>query len=559
MRLTLSPELSFPLDAVTQTFAFLAKKGAGKSYGAQKLCEEMVGAGAQVVILDPVGNWFGLRLGADGRSKGLSIPVFGGLRGDIPLEPQAGALVADLVVDKGLSAVLDVSMFRKADRKRFATAFGEQLFHRKKEKRSPVHLFIEEAQVFVPQVTREGDEPRMLGAYEDIVKLGRNFGIGATMISQRPQAVNKEVLSQTECLIVLQTNGAHERKAIREWIVDQGMNVPNLVEELPALKKGQAWVWSPSWLGITKKVQIGKKKTFDASKTPELGKVEAVRELAPVDLAKIRDAMATVIKEAEQKDPAVLRRRIAELEKELAKRPSAKVETKTIEVPVFRKGEVDDLDGAIREVNEHTHDLSAMMKKILDRLNEIRSPSAAAPPPRPALAVQPRRPAAVTPAVAGGGELAKGEAAVLTACAQDPAGVTREQLTVLTGYKRSTRDAYIHRLGAQGFVRQEGDRIFAEPAGVGALGAGFRPLPTGDELREHWLSRLPDGERRTLEVVVAAYPQAVDRDRISEATGYKRSTRDAYIHRLSARRLVESQAGKVVRASDLLFGPGRAA
>jgi DNA helicase HerA-like ATPase len=33
----------------------------------------------------------------------------------------------------------------------------------------------------------------MLGAIEDIVRLGRNFGIGVSMISQRPQSINTEV------------------------------------------------------------------------------------------------------------------------------------------------------------------------------------------------------------------------------------------------------------------------------------------------------------------------------------------------------------------------------
>ena len=41
--------------------------------------------------------------------------------------------------------------------------------------------------------------------------------------------------------------------------------------------------------------------------------------------------------------------------------------------------------------------------------------------------------------------LPKGERACLIAMAQHPDGVTREQLTVLTGYKRSSRDAYIQR------------------------------------------------------------------------------------------------------------------
>jgi hypothetical protein len=88
--------LSFPVDAATQTFAFLARKRAGKTYAAGKLCELLVGAGVQVVILDTVGNWYGLRLAADGKGPGLDIPVIGGLRGDVPLDANAGALQSKL-------------------------------------------------------------------------------------------------------------------------------------------------------------------------------------------------------------------------------------------------------------------------------------------------------------------------------------------------------------------------------------------------------------------------------------------------------------------------------
>src|SRR3982751_479532 len=125
MEIQISPELTLPIEAVTQTFAFLARRGAGKTYAASKLCEEVLSIGAQAVVLDPVGNWYGLRLAADGKGKGFAIPVLGGEHGDIPLEPEAGALIADLVVDKDLSIVLDVSTMRKGQRKEFATAFAE--------------------------------------------------------------------------------------------------------------------------------------------------------------------------------------------------------------------------------------------------------------------------------------------------------------------------------------------------------------------------------------------------------------------------------------------------
>ena len=97
-----------------------------------------------------------------------------------------------------------------------------------------------------------------------------------------------------------------------------------------------------------------------------------------------------------------------------------------------------------------------------------------------------------------------------------------------------------------------GTTATATDAGLVALGPDFEPLPIGAELLAHWRRRLPEGERKILDIVVAAHPDPVDRDAISEATGYARSSRDTYLQRLGAKRLVELERGSV-KASDLLF------
>lgn len=68
----------------------LAKRGAGKTYTALVLVEELLGAGAQVVVADPVGVWWGPRAAANGKDPGLPIVVMGGDHGDVPLEASAG-------------------------------------------------------------------------------------------------------------------------------------------------------------------------------------------------------------------------------------------------------------------------------------------------------------------------------------------------------------------------------------------------------------------------------------------------------------------------------------
>lgn len=376
-KIKFAPGLSFPIDAVTQTFAFLARRGAGKSYGAGVAAEGMFGAGAQIVVLDPVGTWYGLRLAPNGRSKGLDIPVFGGEHGDIPLEPTGGALVARAVVEHGTSVVLDVSHFRKGQRKQFCTDFAEELFHLKKTHRSPIHLFVEEAQMFVPQKVFHGEE-RMLGAFEDIVKLGRNYGIGATLISQRPQAVSKDVLNQTECLVVLQTNGAQERAALKLWMQEKDVDVSYL-DELPGLQKGEAFVWSPSWLRLTKRVKIGTKTTFDASATPEVGKRAVERKLAPLDLRKLETAMKETVERAKAEDPKALQRRVRELEAQNQKLHEVLDRTdhaasyrqpkeKRVEVSVIDKGDLKRLERAVKQLEK----IGTQEAVAVDKLGEIR-------------------------------------------------------------------------------------------------------------------------------------------------------------------------------------------
>jgi hypothetical protein len=70
MTLRISREFSLPAEAVSETFAILAKRGAG-TYTAAVLVDELPKAGLHVVVVDPVGVWRGLRASADGQGEGL--------------------------------------------------------------------------------------------------------------------------------------------------------------------------------------------------------------------------------------------------------------------------------------------------------------------------------------------------------------------------------------------------------------------------------------------------------------------------------------------------------
>lgn len=584
--------LSLPVDSATQTFGILARRGAGKSYAAGKLVEGFHSAGVQFVVMDPIGPWYGLRLAADGKSAGIDVPVLGGLRGDIPLNPESGKLIADAVVDTGRSFVLDLSQFSLGDRKRFATAFGEQLWVRQKGLKDPrpIHIVLEEAQLFLPQAIFKGDE-RMVGIWTEIVRLGRNCGIGVTLISQRPQSVSKEALTQVECLIVLQVNGVPEKKALKEWIVEKAIDKMDLLEELPFLKQGVAYVWSPQWLEHFGKHEVKEKWTYDASATPKVGAPRRKAELKPIDLDSLKEQMAETVKKAEESDPAALKRRIHELEKQLNAKPLPPLFVGPKEIGVLKEGQITRLESATEKAAALVDKYLEAGKKISESVSELMASVAKlGPEPKPLVVgtwtardLGPMQAVTVyakeadgrvhvrgkvphypplAPAALGRGQalphgveggVGKGEMKILAAIAQHSDGAPRATISVLTGYKSSSRNTYLQRLQAAGYVTRSGDGFTATSEGIAALGDSYEQLPTGDALLSHWLAKLPVGESRVFSAVVNAYPKSVSRTTIDELTGYKSSSRNTYLQRLSARQLVVSLHGEEVKASDSLF------
>lgn len=337
----LGPGVEFEADeAVTQTFGILAKRGAGKSNAAAVMAEELHAAGHQFVVVDPVGAWWGLRSSADGKRGGLPIVILGGYRGDVPLEASGAELVADLVVDERLSCVLDVSAFEsEGAKKRFLAAFAERLFRQKGRpgKDDPLHLFLEEADDYAPQRAMGVETNRCLGAFQRIVKQGRARGLGSTMVTQRSAAINKDLLTQVETLIVLRTTSPTDRKAIEGWVKYHDVD-GEVLASLSALATGEAWVWSPSWLELTQRTQIRRRRTFDSGATPsgKSGKRKAPATLADVDLASLEQRMVATIERAKAEDPRELRHRIVELERqvqELERRAPAPKEIR-VEVPL---------------------------------------------------------------------------------------------------------------------------------------------------------------------------------------------------------------------------------
>lgn len=534
--LRIAAGFTMPSDAVTQTIGIIAKRNAGKTHTGVVLTEELLDAGAQVVVLDPLGVWWGLRSSIDGKGKGYAVVVFGGDHGDLPLTEDMGAQIANAIVDHRLSAVLDLSALTKAATRRFAAAFFEQLYHAKgaEGKRTPLHLVLDEADVFAPQRVQP-DETRMLGAVDSIVRRGRTRGFGVTMITQRPATISKDVFTQIEVLVALQLVSPQDRKAVDEWVQANGTpeQRAEFMRSLASLERGQAWVWSPSWLKVFKLVQIRQRRTFDSSRTPTAGEqpIAPPRELAQVDLDRLQESMKAALEKVKANDPELLKKRIAELEKQL--RSAGAVSERSVEdVARLIGSSVTARDSAWLEAVDRGIDAFRAAAK-LSPFVPVNQPAAlhratvqlSSRPPR-VLATCATTVPRVRGIGAGDGNLSKGERAVLTVLAQfEPESVTARKAALLAGYSlnSSTWRNILSRLRNDwGEPLIDGGASAMTITGRGHQMLGeWAPLPTGEALLDHWRRELGDGCARMLfEALVHAHPRERTKEELASASGY---------------------------------------
>jgi hypothetical protein len=267
-------KFTLPVDLVTRTLAVIAIRGWGKTVAATVIAEEMCECGLPWVALDPVGVWWGLRATADGRPSDYPVVVIGGQHADIPVQKDAGPKIAEAILQENVSCVIDLAGESKNTWRYFATEFCEHLMSRNAAVSH--HVFVEEAPEFVPQRPM-GEQKRSLAAIDRLVRLGRNFGYGATLISQRFATVNKDVLTQCENLIAGASVGKTDRDACADWIAEvvhdteSAKKAETFMQSLSGLPGGRGWFWSPRWLDIFKQVQIRQRKTFHPGATRSVG------------------------------------------------------------------------------------------------------------------------------------------------------------------------------------------------------------------------------------------------------------------------------------------------
>src|SRR5215831_484829 len=390
--------------ALDDRLAFVGTSGSGKTYAAGTAVEILLGGKSRIVIIDPLGVWWGLRLKADGSLPGFDVVIFGGERGDLPLNEHAGGLIGQTAATMAQSCIVDLSQFgTKAASRRFMLAFLTALYRH--ANREPLHLIFDEADMWAPQrlLDKDGDAAKLLGQMETIVRRGRVLGFIPWLITQRPAVLSKDVLSQADGIAVMKLTSSQDRDAIGDWVEGQADKAQwrSLWAVLPTYPVGKGLLWIPG-RGVLEQVTFPAKATFDSSRAPKRGERRATMILGALDLPALRKQLAAVEAEAKANDPRALKARVAQLEAEARERRPAHPDViAAAERAAYQRGS-HDAGIAIRtawaEFNPAMQRACKAIEALCDYATEIEREA----PPRPVPSVPPRSPSPVKPKAPNG-------------------------------------------------------------------------------------------------------------------------------------------------------------
>lgn len=523
--------------------------------------EPLLEAGKRVGVVDPTGAWWGLRSSRDGKEPGFPILVLGGDHGDLPLPALGGAAVARLLVEQGVNLVADTSKLTTGERTRWMIEFAGTLF---RLNRAPLHLVIDEAHYFAPKgKIPDPDVGRMLHEVNSLASGGRSRGVRLTVITQRPQKLHNDTLTCADTLIAMRLIAPADRAAAREWVegcgdLAQGKEVLN---SLAGLSRGEGWVWYPEG-DYLKRLKFPEIKTFDSSATPdEKHAAKAPKRTADIDMTEIKAALADAVKEAEQNDPKILRKKIADLERDLKKSRELAVDTDALERARddgFAEGNAHGykraLTTAADAITRLGADLPPSATRPVKTVSQIARKAGAERTLNHQATAQIERVAAVP---ATDNQLMIGKPmprAILTALVQHPRGLSKGQILVHADYRSSgSVSTCFAELVRNGHIENLGGTLYITEAGKIALGA-WDPLPTGADLQAHILngSRLSIAEKKIMGVLLKAYPEARAKGAILEACGYASSgsMSTAFAHLVALGYARQAGTGALVAGSD---------
>src|SRR5258706_1052567 len=296
MKFELGPGVQCDLQKLIDTSALMqANSGGGKSQTLRRLLEQTHGKVQQLVI-DPEGEFASLRERYD-----YVLAARDG--GDTAADPRSAKLLAERLLQLGVSAILDIYELQPPQRIKFVRHFLEALINAPKALWHPALVVVDEAHVFCPP---KGDA-ESAAAVIDLAARGRKRGFSAILATQRLSKLHKDAAAELNNKLIGRTGLDVDRKRAGEEL---GFTTKEQLLSLRQLEPGAFYAFGPALSLEVIQVQVGSVQTTH----PKAGSRIAFTPPPPTDKVKaLLPQLADLPAEAEQKQ-----RTEAELKKELA-------------------------------------------------------------------------------------------------------------------------------------------------------------------------------------------------------------------------------------------------
>jgi uncharacterized protein len=538
-----------------------ANSGGGKSWLLRRLAEQLYGR-VQTIIIDPEGEFFTLR-----EKYGY---VLVGEGGETPCDVRSAAMLAERFLELKASAVCDLyEAFRSRpiERRQWVRYFLNALIDAPRKLWHPLIVIVDEAHKFCPQETPKAGnqvDREIIGGCKDAMialsTTGRKRGFCPIWATQRLAKLDKDASAEFFNRLVGMT--------IEDVDVDRAADLMSVSKDekkefrqsLRTINPGEFYAFGRAITIERTLVKVGDVET----RHPESGKQAAGSTAPPMpdDVKKFLPQLSDLPKEAEQKarTEAELKREIRNLKAQLTNTQrmvnvaNVKPDTAVRKAdPAQIKLQAEKLLAAatkkrdqlwLRAMRDFQRDIERRLSEVIrplagaiaatpfktpEEIPAIEMPAAVASLPSvPSPSARRSIPAQLaTPASPDG--LKPAHLRVLNNLAElldltNSDSVSKEQLAAWSSYSPqgggygnvlgALRAAGMLDYGGLGIVITAAGRDLAKPSDVEISNAAMLDRAKGI---------LKPAEAKILEVIHAAYPEAIAKEQIAEQTGYTAS------------------------------------
>jgi hypothetical protein len=368
-------DIGLPLVKILTGRGFITgKSGSGKSNTAGKICEEILEESYPLMVIDTEGEYYGLKeeyellhVGADEEC-------------DLQVGAEHAGKIAELALEENVPIILDVSGYiETSEVNQLVHDTCKAMFDKEKKLKKPFPILVEEAHEWIPQQGVKGEDGKVSEMLIRISKRGRKRGLGIAALSQRPQSVDKDFITQTDYKIWHHLDWDTELKVVKRVLGK------DWVDDVSNLETGEAILQADFIENSPRKVHVLEKKTFDAGATPDLEEFERP-ELKSVSSDLVGELKEISEKKKQEQDRiAQLEQKLEEKEEEIAEKEEEidklRQSNETVDKLADRLAQVasggeegsEALDEIREEKNDRIRELESKKEELKSELQEARS------------------------------------------------------------------------------------------------------------------------------------------------------------------------------------------